>query len=388
MFRIIRHVCIWSSRGDQALPFSMEQSPGIPLTVISFRPASRAVSCSREVLQVCTPPPYKVEDVVFQNGAITVAGTLTVPRSSGKHPVIILITGSGAQNREEEILGFKPFRILADHLTRQGVAVLRCDDRGVGGSTGSIAQSTIEDFAGDMSAALRLLKSRTDINPAQIGLLGHSEGAEVAGLLASEGRDVAFVVFMAGPAAPGDRIILSQLEAINRARGVPEDQIARDTALEGRVFESIRSDTGWEDIAGDLRKAIRADMQTEVQNLPPDQRKSVPDFDSIAQARDEEQIAAAKTRWFRHLIDFDPVAVLSEVRCPALALYGEKDMQVSPGLNREQMETALRRAGNRDYTLKTVAGANHLFQTAKTGTPFEYAMLKKEFVPGFLDYCF
>ncbi len=331
------------------------------------------------------PPPYNVEDVTFQNGMITLAGTLTIPRSTGKHPALILITGSGAQNREEEVFGFKVFRILADHLTRKGVAVLRCDDRGVGGSTGDIAQSTLEDFAGDVAAALRFLKSRTEINSEQLGLLGHSEGAQVAGVVASEHADIAFVIFMAGPAVSGDKIVLSQMESLNRVRGVPEDRIVRDVALERRVFEVIRSDAGWENIVGDLKEAIRADMGREVGNLPGDQKKSLPDIDSLAEARAEQQIAAAKSRWFRHFIDFDPATVLSRVRCPALAVFGEKDMQVLPSLNKEPMEAALRRAGNGDSMVEIVAGANHLFQAAKTGTPIEYAALKKEFVPGFLE---
>ncbi len=331
------------------------------------------------------PPPYKIEDVTFRNGTITLAGTLTVPLSGAKSPALILITGSGAQNRDEEVFGFTVFRVLADHLTRNGIAVLRCDDRGVGASTGDVAQSTTDDFASDISAALRFLKSRTEINPRQIGLLGHSEGAEVAGLVAAEHAEIAFVVCMAGPAVSGDKIILSQIESLNRTRGVPEDRIARDVALERRVFEVIRSDTGWENVVVELRKAIRADIGREVGNLPEDQKKSLPDIDSMAEARAGQQIAGAKSRWFRHFIDFDPATVLSRVRCPVLALFGEKDMQVLPSLNKEPMEAALRRAGNGDYTIKIVAGANHLFQAAETGTPAEYATLKKEFIPGFLE---
>lgn len=331
------------------------------------------------------PPPYSVDSVTFHNGTITLAGTLTVPRATGKHPALILITGSGAQNRDEEVAGFRVFRILADHLTRQGIAVLRCDDRGVGGSTGDIAESTMEDFAGDVTAALRFLKSRAEINPEQIGLLGHSEGAEVAGVVASERADIALIISMAGPAVSGDKIILSQMESLNRARGVPEDRIARDMDLERRVFEVVRSDTGWEKVVGDLRKTIRADMGREAANLPEDRQKLLPSIDSLADVRARQQIAAAKSRWFRHFIDFDPAAALSKVRCPVLALFGEKDMQVLPSVNREPMEVALRRAGNKDYSITVVAGANHLFQEAETGTPMEYATLKKEFLPGFLE---
>lgn len=331
------------------------------------------------------PPPYNVEDVTFNNGTVTLAGTLTIPRLSGKHPACILITGSGAQNRDEEIFGFRVFRVLADHLTRKGIAVLRCDDRGVGGSTGEIAQSTTADLASDIDAALRYLKLRTEISPGQIGLLGHSEGAGVAAVVASKHAEIAFVVFMAGPAISGDKIILSQMESLNRARGVPEDQFARDMALERRVFEVMRSDTGWDNIVGDLRNAIKADLGREVGNLPENQKRSFPNIDSLAEARAGQQIAVAKSPWFRYFIDFDPATVLSRVRCPVLALFGEKDMQVLPNLNKEPMEAALRRAGNRDFTVKVVAGANHLFQAAEKGTPNEYATLKKEFLPGFLE---
>ena len=177
------------------------------------------------------PPPYAVSDVTFSNGAITIAGTLTVPKAGARVPAVVLISGSGAQDRDETVAGFKIFAVLADHLTRQGVAVLRTDDRGVGGTTGSISDSTTADFASDALAAVAFLKTRPEIDPARIGLCGHSEGGLVAPMAAAKSKDVAFIVLLAGPALTGERIVLAQAEAIARAQGAPTCQSRKPQAV-------------------------------------------------------------------------------------------------------------------------------------------------------------
>ncbi len=325
------------------------------------------------------PPPYREEEVHVPNGDVTLAGTLSLPPKGGPFAAAILLTGSGAQNRDEELFGFRPFKILADHLTRNGYAVLRCDDRGVGGSTGNMSTSTTSDFAQDALAMFRFLQARSDIERSRIGFIGHSEGAEVAAMSAVRSPDVAFVILLAGPALPGDTIILSQIAALGRLQGESEANIERGLALERRVFATVREQKGWDE----LRAALLEEMRRSVDRLPADQKAAM--TDSTLAARLDIQMHAIRTPWFAFFISHDPAQDLAGVRCPLLALFGELDQQVSPSLNLQPMSLALSKGGNPDVTLFTVPGVNHLFQKAVTGSPAEYAGLDKEFAEGVLD---
>lgn len=298
------------------------------------------------------PPPYIEEEVTFSSGDVRLAGTLTVPPGPGRHPAVVLLTGSGAQDRDEDIFGFKLFRILADHLTRDGIAVLRYDDRGVGGSSGSLAEATVETLTGDALAAAGLLRSHPRVDPRAVGLLGHSEGGLVATLAATSSPDIAYLVLLATPGVRGDRLISAQIEALMKLSGSPPEEIAKILALQERVYRAVRTGEGWEELS-----------------------KEIP----------AGQLAGARSPWFRHFIDFDPVTVLRQVRRPVLALFGELDLQVPAGPNRDAMAKALEEGGNRSVTVRTFPGANHLFQKAVTGSPAEYATLPKELVPGLLD---
>jgi len=325
------------------------------------------------------PPPYREEEVRIHQQEVTLAGTLSMPFGGGPFPAVILITGSGAQNRDEEIFGFAPFRILADHLTRNGFAVLRCDDRGVGGSTGDLAASTGADFAQDVRAMLRFLQDRPDIRRSSIGLLGHSEGAQVAAMVAAGSAEVAYVVLLAGPAIRGDSVILSQIRNLGRAQGESDEVIGRGLALERRVFETIRRQEGWEELRGELMEEMRRSLD----RLPAEQRAAM--SDSLIAARVDMQMKALRSPWFAFFISYDPAGDLAGIRCPVLALFGELDQQVAASLNEQPMNEALSKGGNPDVTVKTIPGANHLFQKAVTGSPAEYAGLEKEFAPGVLD---
>ncbi len=320
------------------------------------------------------PPPYKVEEVTIANGAIRLAGTLTVPPTPGRHPAVVLITGSGAENRDEEVFGFKVFRLLADQLTRQGIAVLRCDDRGVGGSTGSTPNSTSEDFATDVLADVAYLKTRPDIDAKHIGLVGHSEGGLIAPIAASRSADIAFIVLMSGPALPGDRILLAQGERLLKIRGASAADLAQQAENQQRLFEAVRTNSGWDE----LEKRSRAQVDAQAAKAPEAQRASL---QQAGYQQVTSQLKGVRTPWFRFFLTFDPATVLAKVRCPVLAFFGELDFQVPVDVNRPVMEQVLAKAGNKDVTIKVLPKANHLYQEAKTGDVSEYSTLKKEFVP-------
>ncbi len=326
------------------------------------------------------PLAYDAEEVTFHNADITLAGTLTLPRTGAPHPAVVMITGSGPQNRDEELFGFKLFQVIADHLTRNGVAVLRYDDRGVGGSTGSVSQATSEDFAADVIAAVDLLKNRNDIHPARIGLMGHSEGGIVAPIAASQSDDIAFMILMAGTSVTGAEIIFEQSAAITRTTGASEAEIQRNAALQRRVFAAIRSGEGWDEVAAEIRSQIEAGLAA----APDSQRSAITDVDAFIEAQVQAQITATRSPWFQFFLDYDPASTLRTVDTPVLALFGELDLQVIPAQNRGPMEEALRAGNHPDYTIRVLPKANHLFITATTGSPAEYATLPKEFVPEFL----
>ncbi len=327
------------------------------------------------------PPPYAEEEVAFHAGEVTIAGTLTVPRGKGKHPAVILITGSGAHNRDEELLGFKAFRVIADHLTRNGIAVLRCDDRGIGGSTGSKSLSTTADHAEDVLAEVKFLQARSDINPAQIGLCGHSEGGIIAPIAAAKSKDVAFIVLMAGPAVTGDKLVYYQVESQMKEGGAGEDQIRTSIDEQHRVFDCLRADTGWTSLAAEFRRDIAGSYAS----LPAEKKKSIPDSAAFVNARADGMMAGVRNPWLKYFIDFDPVPAIENVSCPVLAIFGELDQQVPVSLNRSPMEAALSRSRTKDWHVEVIPKANHLFLKAVTGAPSEYATLDKVYVPGFLD---
>ena len=333
-----------------------------------------------------TPPPppkpdlpYRAEDVTFTNGPVTLAGTLTMPPGAGPFPAVVLITGSGPQNRDEELFGFKVFGVIADHLTRQGIAVLRYDDRGVGRSSGGNSDPTTEDFAADALAGLALVAARPDIDKARVGLLGHSEGAIAAAMAAARSTDVAFIVMMAGTATPGADVLRRQAADLARAGGATDAQLAKILEAHGAMLDAIRTGAS----AAEIERATQALANAQIDALPETQRSKIPDgyVDTVV----SQQLAALQGRWMRFFIDFDPATALAKVRCPVLALFGGKDMQVPEAANRPPLERALAAGGNTNVTVRTFPDANHLFITAVTGSPAEYPSLEKTFVAGFLE---
>lgn len=325
------------------------------------------------------PYPYAEEEVVFENkeAGIKLAGTLTLPESEGLFPAVLLISGSGPQNRDEEIMGHRPFLVLSDYLTRQGIAVLRFDDRSVGGSTGNFSKATTEDFAGDVLSGIEYLKSRKDIDSSQIGLIGHSEGGLIAPLVAVESNDVAFIVLLAAPGVTGEEIILSQGELIARAEGVDNETIARNKAFTKEMFSVVKEEQN-DTIA---RKKLKKLLKSETENKSEEEKQ----HSNFSEANLEPQIQGLLSPWMRFFLTYDPIPTLMKVKCPVLAINGEKDLQVPPEENLLAIENALKAGSNENYTVKELPGLNHLFQTAQTGSPTEYSKIEETISPDALE---
>jgi uncharacterized protein len=324
------------------------------------------------------PFPYKVVEVSYPNktGGVTLAGTLTEPEGSGPFPALILISGSGAQDRDETLFEHKPFLVLADTLTRRGVAVLRLDDRGVGGSTGSTSASTSDDFAGDVLAGIAFLKSRSEIDHRRIGLMGHSEGGIIAPMVASRSPDVAFIVLMAGTGLPGEEILYLQGQAILKAMGADEKTLNSQLAVQKRLFEIVKTEKDEKAAESKMRDATK----TWIGSLSEDQRKAFGNVDALIAG----QLKMVRTPWFRYFLTYDPRPTLAKVHCAVLALVGEKDRQVPARENLSQIESTLKAAGNSRVTVKELPGLNHLFQQCKTGAPSEYAEIEQTIDPSAL----
>lgn len=325
------------------------------------------------------PFPYAEEEVGYENpddGAV-LAGTLTLPEGDGPHPAAILITGSGSQDRDETIFGHRPFRVLADHLSRRGVAVLRVDDRGIGGSTGPVEGVTSEDFAGDVAAGVRFLAAREDIDAARIGLIGHSEGGLIAPMVATRmPDDVAYLVLLAGTGIPGRELMPLQLAALQRAAGRSEDNVERQMAAERELIARIVD--GADEAA--LREALAALVDVQMEEVPAGR---------LPEGYREQAIATGLTQvssaWYRSFLTNDPRRWLRQVECPVLALNGSLDLQVPAEVNLEAIEAALREGGNDAVTTRELPGLNHLFQTATTGHVAEYGQITETFAPAALE---
>jgi len=324
------------------------------------------------------PFPYKQEEVAFKNekAGVVLSGTLTLPEQGGPFAAVVMISGSGPQDRDEQLLAHKPFLVIADYLTRRGVAVLRCDDRGIGKSTGDFSTATSVDFASDALAAVAFLKSRKDIDSKRIGLAGHSEGAIIAPMVASQSKDVAFVILLAGPGMRGEELMYLQAARMSQAMGVDEKTISKNEATQRELFAVLNSEKD-DAVAG---KKLREILNKAMEGMTADEKAKT----GSSEATIDAQIKRMLTPWFRYFIAYDPAVELNRLRCPVLALWGEKDLQVPPKENMPLVEKALKKAGNKEAVLKVLPGLNHLFQTANTGSVSEYAQIEETFSPAAL----
>jgi len=321
------------------------------------------------------PYPYIEKKVAYENkdAEITLAGTLTLPSGDAPSPVVLLISGSGPQDRNETIYNHRPFLVLADYLTRQGIAVLRVDDRGARESTGIFSQATSEDFASDVLAGIEYLKTRKEINPKQIGLIGHSEGGLIAPVVAVKSADVAFIVLMAGPGLTGEEILYLQGALISRAMGVSEEDIAKNRQFNEKIFSVIKEEKDKKNTEERLHQMFMEDWE----KMSEEEKSMIDDPEVFIKT----QLQSLLSPWLKFFLTYDPKPTLSKVKCPVLAINGEKDLQVPPKENLSAIEEALVAGGNKNFTVKELPGLNHLFQTAQTGLPAEYVKIEETISP-------
>jgi uncharacterized protein len=321
------------------------------------------------------PFPYTSTDVTFTDvkAGVTLAGTLTVPQGKGQFPAVVLVTGSGPQNRDEALMGHRPFAVIADFLSRNGIAVLRYDDRGVGASKGSFATATTLDLADDAEAAFTYLASRPEVDAKRVGIAGHSEGGEIAPIVAARNPSVAFIILLAGPGLRGDALLLAQAEALARASGADDATIAWSHTLNVQLY-GIAAGPG--DAASVLDAATKA-YAAGIDAAPglTEQQKA------DAKKGASQAVASLASPWFRTFLALDPAAYLAKVRVPVLAMNGTKDLQVPADPDLAAISAALKAGGNSRVTLLKLDGLNHLFQHADTGLPAEYGQITETFAP-------
>lgn len=314
---------------------------------------------------------YNIEEVSFPSKAdgIKLSGTLTYPKEGKVFASIILISGSGAQDRDSELLGHRPFWVIADHFSKNGYAVLRVDDRGAGESEGDYNTATLDDFLGDTHGALDYMLTRKEVDPKLIGLVGHSLGGVIAPMISVERPEVAFMILLAGSGIPGDELMLLQKEKIERRMGVPDEGIAAGQKNIGGAYDLITSGEGSDD-------SLKVKLTTYFNDV-------------FGEALPAEQVDAVATQlsypWLVDFIRHDPSVPLSKVQVPVLALIGSKDTQVPSLENLTAIEMALNEAGNTQYETAEVADLNHLFQECITGLPIEYGGIEQTFSPRILE---
>jgi fermentation-respiration switch protein FrsA (DUF1100 family) len=334
-----------------------------PLTFTRRAVGAAAPAALKRPQEPKPPFPYKSEDVTFAGpGGISLAGTLTTPQGTGPFPAVVLVQGSGGHDRDETVLEHKPFLVLADALTRRGIAVLRADKRGVGKSTGVYDTATSEDFAADTEASISYLRTIKTVDPKKIGLVGHSEGGLIAPMVAAKDSSVAFIVLMAGTGLKGEDILLMQARLIGQAMGIAPAALVKASLLNQQIFDAVRA-------AKDTQDAqAKAQALQEAAGIPADRAAAT--------------AATVAGPWFRFFLSYDPVPTLRQVKCPVLAIDGSLDLQVPPEEDLAAIKAAL--SANRDVTVTELPSLNHLFQTAKTGAPSEYSEIEETMSPAAL----
>jgi len=362
------YAATWNEQ-QQAWTGTWTQGQTVPLNLKRTTEEAAKPKRPQEDAIAARPASYASTEVAFDNAAakVKLAGTFTVPQGKGPFPAVVLVHGSGAIDRDGSVFGHKTLLVLADHLSRQGIAVLRYDKRGVGKSSGKLKEATTRDLAADAEAALRFLRGRPEVDSQRIGVVGHSEGGLVAPLLASRDASLAFVVMLAGPGVRGDRLLVEQQALLARARGVPEAAIEKDRAMNRALFAAMVEEPTLE-AARTKAGLILAEAE----------RKG--DLPAGLGAAALERFG---TPWFRELLAYEPAPVLQAVRQPILVLNGERDLQVPADLDLPPIRTAL--AGNPRAVVQEMPGLNHLFQTAQTGGTQEYGQIEETFAPAALD---
>ena len=321
------------------------------------------------------PFPYVSEEVSFVNpkASIKLAGTLTYPKEGNKFPAMLLITGSGPQNRDEEIFEHKPFAVIADYLTRNGIAVLRYDDRGVAESEGTQADATSADFATDVEAAVEFLKTQPQIDKKRIGLIGHSEGGMIAPMVASTSKDVATIVMLAGPGMVCNDLLALQSKLIGEAYGLDEEKLESAAQMNYGAMEIV--------LENDSMDSIKSKLTTYFTSIVEKSPELVGGNEAAAVGFVKAQVRKMANPWMKYFLAFDPSVFLTKVKCPVLALNGAKDLQVPPNENIDLIRKSLEKAKNKDFKTVILPNLNHLFQECETGAPLEYGKIEQTFSP-------
>jgi len=345
----------------QTITGQWTQGPPLPLTFTRRAAGAQQQTLNRPQTPV-KPYPYREEEVTFEDAGARLAGTLTIPKGAGPFPAVVLIAGSGPQTRNENVLGHQIFLVLADHLTRQGIAVLRFDKRGIGASKGDYGKATTEDFANDAQAAFTFLKAHADIDPHHVGLIGHSEGGLIAPIVAAHDSSVAFIVLMAGPGVDGARILSEQGRLIAKAMGLNDDQNAKMSAMRDQAIAIVKTEKD------------PAVAEAKVRSLM--EKAGQPKFAV------DLQVKFLTSDWMRLFFAIDPTVALRQLRCPVLAIGGSRDLQVPPEESLAAIRAALSK--NPDVDVRELPNLNHLFQTAKTGSLGEYAESEETIAPSVL----
>lgn len=345
----------------------MKNKIGIPITL-----KKSATKPTLHRPQTPVPPfPYNAEDVVYSNpkSGLKLAGTLTWSENTSNCPAVVLISGSGAQDRDETIFEHKLFAVIADYFARNGIATLRVDDRGVGGSEGNIARSTSQDFAGDALAGIEFLKNRKEINPDKIGLIGHSEGGLIAPLAAVKSKDVSFFVMMAGPGMVGEQILYEQNDLALKAAGMPDYAFEQNKLVQQSIFEVLKNESDSVKAVEQLRLKLSQGMYA---GMNEQMQKTI-----------DDRISTVISPWFRYFLTYDPQPTLAKVKCPVLAINGSKDVQV-PVSNLKAIYDAVQSGGNTQVDTLSFKNHNHLFQQCETGAVGEYSQIEETIDPAVL----
>lgn len=330
--------------------------------------------------QTPKPPfPYKIEDVSYENkkAGIKLGGTLTLPKGKGPFPAVVMATGSGSQDRDETLFGHKPFAVIADFLTKRGVAVLRFDDRGIGASGGDPMTATTFDNANDVEAGVEFLAKRKDIDLKRLGVMGHSEGGLIAPIVASANPKVKFIVLMAGTGVDGTKILKLQSALIMKAMGVPQERINKESGRSDEVFSIMKGN-----LPEDKKKeAVIAIVKQAFEESSPEEQKAAGGIENAV----TKAVAQMFTPWMKTFLTIDPQIYLRKVKVPVLILNGSRDLQVDANQNVPAIQSALKAAGNKSVTTAVLPNLNHLFQSSQTGAPTEYALIETTLDPTFLD---
>ena len=324
------------------------------------------------------PFPYLEEEIVFHhvNANFDMAGTLTLPEGEGVFPLILLLSGSGPQDRNEEILGHKPFLIIADYLTKKGFAVFRYDDRGTAKSGGEFEGATTPDFASDAASALAYLKTRKDIDTTKIALAGHSEGAMLAAMIAANAPRINSIIMLAGPGIPGDQLLVMQQELIATVNKVNPDEIKENSIINRSLFDLIKK-------AHDLESAT-IQVEKKLKKISKKLSKSALEAYGGKTEFVAQNLRAYINPWMYYFLRYDPAVDLKKIKCNVLALNGNKDLQVPSKVNLAAIELNINNPGKIKQVIE-MPNLNHLFQNCLTGNITEYGEIQETISPEVLE---